>query len=200
MSQLSFFAADVQPPDVADLEGLLAGPGQVVTREDGSARVSVVVDDVWRVQPLLDAIRATGAAADAEPTGEGGTTVRTAWSDELADLAARWRSGAAKRPAPGFALDGPRLRLWCLAAGHPDPLGYLLRLGPHDDLAWPLVGAALAAAGLPATFLGPRGSGPAYRVGGQRRLSRLAELVGPRPEGVPERAWPASGVPPRAGE
>src|SRR5258707_301004 len=39
--QLSFFSAEALPPTVYDVEGLLAGPGQVVRRGD-SAPVSVV--------------------------------------------------------------------------------------------------------------------------------------------------------------
>ena len=39
---------------------------------------------------------------------------------------------------------------------------------------------------------GARGRAPAYRVVGQRRLHRLAELVADAPEGVPLDAWPAA--------
>src|SRR5438067_1585562 len=42
MSQLSLFSAAAREPALADLEGVLAGPGQVV-RRGAQARVSVVV-------------------------------------------------------------------------------------------------------------------------------------------------------------
>ena len=49
--QLSLFGVEAGPPVAEDLEGLLAGPGQVV-RMGGTARVSVVVDELWR--PLAE--------------------------------------------------------------------------------------------------------------------------------------------------
>jgi hypothetical protein len=108
----------------------------------------------------------------------------------------RWTSGAVKLPPLGLQLDGPRLRWWALAAGRGDPSGrgegYTLGLGSSDEQAWPAVGAALAAAGVPGTFVGPRGDGPAYRIVGRRRLSRLRELMGEPPTGVPTAAWPTS--------
>ena len=51
VSQLSFFSAESVPPEVADLTGVLAGPGQVVT-VGGGARLSVVVDNQWRAVAL----------------------------------------------------------------------------------------------------------------------------------------------------
>jgi len=45
--QLSLFGVEAGSPVPEDLEGLLAGPGQVV-RMGGTARVSVVVDELWR--------------------------------------------------------------------------------------------------------------------------------------------------------
>jgi hypothetical protein len=95
-----------------------------------------------------------------------------------------------KAPPRGFVLNGPRLRLWVVAAGRSDEHGYVLPLGEADLASWETVGAALAAAGLAATLLGARGGGPAYRVTGRRRLLRLAELVGEPPEGADPRDWP----------
>jgi hypothetical protein len=191
--QLSFFSADALPPSVADLEGLLAGPGQVVRRPDG-ARVSVVVLEGWRVQALVDALGVLGLEAELVPGAEGRTAVRTPFVPALLPVALRWTSGAVKLPPSGLQLDGPRLRWWALAAGRGDPAGkgeaYTLGLGASDEQAWPAVGAALAAAGVPGTFVGPRGDGPAYRIVGRRRLSRLRELVGEPPSGVPTAAWP----------
>jgi hypothetical protein len=191
VGQLSFFSADVSAPRPEHLDGLLCGPGQVV-RHGGSARISVVVLEEWRVVALRAAL--AGLDLDggvAEPEG-GGIAVRTPFAPELVALADAWGEGAAKRPPPGLVLDGARLRWWLLAAGRPDPLGYVLGLGPQDgDPAWSGVGAALARSGLPATFLGPRADGPAYRVTGQRRLRRLLELVGQPPSEAAAGCWPS---------
>lgn len=187
--QLSFFSAGARPADVSDLEGLLCGPGQVVTRA-GAARISVIVHDEWRVGALLAALTTLGldgGVADAHE--EGGTAVRTPFDPRLAPLAERWSGGGSKRAPANLTLDGPRLRWWALAAGHNDALGYSLLLGPQDEAVWPAVGAALVRAGLSAAQIGPRADGPAYRVTGQRRLARLRELIGERPEGVPADAW-----------
>ncbi|WBB96546.1 MULTISPECIES: hypothetical protein [unclassified Solwaraspora] len=94
-----------------------------------------------------------------------------------------------KRPPTGFHLAGQRLRLWAAAAGARDPLGYRLRLAESDSDNWPQVGAALAAIGLPAVLLDARSGGPAYRIVGRRRLTRLAELLGDRPPAAPEDGW-----------
>ncbi|HEY2950786.1 MAG TPA: hypothetical protein VGJ53_20720 [Micromonosporaceae bacterium] len=189
--QLSLFGVEAVDPSPADLAGLLAGPGQVV-RMGGTARVSVVVDDAWRVHVLVAELAARGLGATWSPTEVAGHLgVRTAYATSLASLGAEWLRGAAKRPPAGFHLNGPRLRLWWAAAGMPEPLGAVLRLGPSDGSAWEAVGAALAAIGLPATLLGPRAGGPAYRITGRRRLARLAELVGDRPAAAPADAWPA---------
>ena len=192
MSQLSFFTAGEQPGRPDDLAGLLCGPGQLV-RRGGSARVSVVVHDDWRVEALreeLARLSLDGGTAEAEG---GGTAVRTPFTPQLWPLAESWGVLPVKRPPPRMALEGPHLRWWVLAAGRPDPHGYVLGLGPQDDdTAWSSIGAALARAGLTATLLGPRADGPAYRISGRRRLARLVELVGERPESVPEQMWPAA--------
>lgn len=189
--QLSLFGIEGRPPAATDLEGLLAGAGQVV-RLGGTARVSVVVDAAWRVRVLVAECAVRGLAATWEPsTVEGNFGVRTEYSAALAPLAAAWLRGAVKRPPVDFALDGPRLRLWAVAAGGPDgEIGYSLRLGPHDEPCWDPVGAALSAAGIPAALLGPRAGGPAYRIVGRRRLGRLAELVGDPPPDAPPGVWP----------
>ena len=187
--QLSFFSAGARPADVGDLEGLLCGPGQVVTQA-GTARISVIVHDSWRVHALLDAMDALGLeGGTADAHGEGGTTVRTPFDPRLAPLAARWSGGGSKRAPADLSLDGPRLRWWAIAAGRHDPLGYSLHLGEQDEAVWPAVGAALVRAGLAAAQIGPRADGPAYRITGQRRLARLRELIGERPDGAPPDAW-----------
>ncbi len=87
-------------------------------------------------------------------------------------------------------LDGQRVRLWALAAGRPDEQGYLLGLGASDPHVWEAAGAVLARAGLAAAFVGPRASGPAYRLTGRRRLARLREYVGDPPAEPAAAAWP----------
>ena len=52
--QLSFLTAGIRPPAVDDLEGLLFGVAQVV-RLGGTARLSALVEDRWRVDELLAA-------------------------------------------------------------------------------------------------------------------------------------------------
>jgi len=188
--QLSFFSAGARPAAVEDVEGLLCGPGQVV-RQGEVARVSVIVREDWRIPLLLSALAELGLAGDtADAHEEGGTAVRTAFDARLLPLAGRWSGGGTKKAPNDLTLDGPRLRWWALAAGHQDASGYVLLLGPQDEIVWPAVGAALVRAGLPAAQIGPRADGPAYRINGVRRLARLRELLGDRPANVPDDAWP----------
>jgi hypothetical protein len=194
--QLNLFGVEAAAPGPADLAGLLAGPGRVV-RMGGTARVSVVVDELWRARALHAELAARGIGATLVATADEHIGVRSAYSTTLAPLGAAWLRGAGQLPPPGFALDGPRLRLWVLAAGVADPLGFTLRLVPPgarpsvDDPAWVPVATALAALGLAANLLGTRAGGPAYRVVGRRRIARLAELVGDRPPEVPDEGWPS---------
>jgi hypothetical protein len=191
MSQLSLFGAAAREPELGDLEGLLAGNGQVVRRGD-RARLSVVVTDSWRVEALEAALAdQLGLTADVGPA-ETGMTVGTPWLAELLPVADAWTRGAVKLPPPGWVLDGSRLRWWCLSSGMTVGGMYTLALGANDDHAWLAVGSALAVAGVPGALVGPRADGPAYRVVGRRRLVRLLELVGDCPAGVPQRAWPTA--------
>ena len=189
MSQMSLFSAGAREPQLADLEGLLGGPGQVVRRGD-SARISVVVPAGWRVDALMAELAGLGIAGETEQAEPGSVTVRSPWLPELREVADRWTLGAVKVPPTGWALDGGRLRWWCLCAGAGQPGMYTLALGASDEPAWGAVGAALAAAGIAGALVGPRADGPAYRIVGQRRLARLRELVGDAPSGVPEDCWP----------
>ncbi|WP_446217966.1 hypothetical protein [Micromonospora sp. IBHARD004] len=189
--QLSLFSTEAADPSLADLAGLLAGPGEVV-RMGGTARLSVVVDAAWRVHVLVAELAARGVPASWEPTEDGRHLVRTAYASTLAPLAVAWLRGAVKRPPAGFHLNGRRLRLWLAAAGAADPPGFLLRLGAGDQSCWPQVRAALAAVGLPGALLDPGAGGPAYRITGRRRLARLAELVGDRPPAAPAADWPGA--------
>jgi hypothetical protein len=188
--QLSLFGVEARPASPLDFEGLLAGAGQVV-RMGGTARVSVVVDQRWRARALLAEANARGLVATCEPaTVEGHIGFRTAYSSALATLAGSWLRGAVKHPPPGFALEGRRLRLWAIAAGERDgAAAFTLKLGVSDEPTWGIIGAALAAVGLPSVLLGSRAGGPAYRLVGRRRLARLAELVGDPPPGIPTGNW-----------
>ena len=199
MGQMSLFSAGAREPTLTDLEGLLAGPGQVVRRSDpvlgDVGRVSVVVPATgcpggWRVESLIEELGGLGIDGETEPAEPGSVTVRTPWLVGLREMADRWTRGAVKVPPPGWALDGGRLRWWCLAAGLASPGMYTLALGASDEPAWSAVGAALATAGIAGVLVGPRADGPAYRIVGQRRLARLSELVGPPPPGVPAEGWP----------
>jgi hypothetical protein len=189
VSQLSLFGAASRDPALADLEGLLAGNGQLVRRGD-AARLSVVVEDQWRVDVLVAQLAESyGMTADVS-AAEAGTAVGTPWLPELRPVADAWSRGAVKHPPTGWALDGPRLRWWCIGSGRCIADMYIFALGPNDERAWLAIGSALAAAGVPGALVGPRADGPAYRVVGRRRLARLLELVGDRPTGVPEDGWP----------
>jgi hypothetical protein len=188
--QLSLFGVEARGPALTDLEGLLAGPGQVV-RMGGTARVSVVVRDLWRARVLVLEMRARGLSATCVATAEEHIGVRSAYSTALAPLGRAWLHGAVKTPPRDFTLDGRRLRLWLVAVGTRDDLGVSLALGENDEASWGPAGAALAALGLAPALLGPRAGGPAYRITGRRRLARLGELVGEAPPGAPADLWPA---------
>jgi len=190
VSQLSFFSAESVPPAVADLTGMLAAAGQLVTVGDG-ARLSVVVDAVWRAAALADMIVAAGVQAEIARTEEDTPLVRTAVDVRLLPLAAQWTRGAVKT-VPAAWLPGPReLRAWTLAAGYPEADRYLLGLDPHAPDTHSPLASALMRVGIAPTLTGTRGARPALRISGRRRLSRLVETVGEPPEGAEAlAAWP----------
>jgi hypothetical protein len=106
--------------------------------------------------------------------------VRTAYSSRLNALARSW-PGAADR----LFLSGPWLRLWITAAGYRADDGFRLVLSGGQDPA--IVDAALVRAGLAGTMAVDRRT---CLIDGERRLARLAELVGQRPAEAPPGAWP----------
>jgi hypothetical protein len=108
--------------------------------------------------------------------------VRTAYSSRLNGLARAWPAAADQ-----LFLSGPRLRLWVAAAGRPVDGGYALGLGDHDRATWPAVDAALRRAGLDGAV---SDHGLGYVITGRKRLARLAELVGDRPDAAPAESWP----------
>lgn len=200
MHQLSFFAAESQDPEPADLAGLLAGPGQCVL-SGGTARISVVVADRWRAEAIAElmaecALPHRRIGTEIGRSEEGRPLARTEPAPELLALGRSWVKGAAKRVPDGWIPSSRAQRAWALAAGrgsvdHSGDGLYLLGLDPHAPETHQPLAAALARAGVAATMVGPRGGGPALRVTGRRRLARLAENIGERPAGAPAGgSWP----------
>ncbi len=190
MSQLSFFSAESVPPAVSDLTGVLAAAGQVVS-VSGGARLSVVVEAVWRAAALADMMVAAGLKAEITRTEEDTPLVRTAPDARLLGIASAWTRGAVKTVPPAW-LPGPReLRAWTLAAGSPEADRYLLGLDPHAPDTHSPLASALMRIGIAPTLIGTRGARPALRISGRRRLSRLVETVGDPPDGAEAVAsWP----------
>ena len=190
MSQLSFFSGESVPPAVADLTGVLAASGQLVI-VGGGARLSVVVDSVWRAAALAEMMVAAGLQPEIARTEYDTPLVRTAVDARLLDIASEWTRGAVKTVPPRW-LPGPReLRAWTLAAGSPEADRYLLGLDQHAPDTHSPLASALMRVGIAPTLIGTRGARPALRISGRRRLSRLVETVGEPPEGSEAlAAWP----------
>ncbi|PRY29438.1 hypothetical protein CLV70_106156 [Pseudosporangium ferrugineum] len=218
--QLSVFGVEAVDPSLADLAGLLAGPGRL-GRMGGTARVSVRVDAAWRVHVLVQELVSRGLVVNWHPVAE---TPREEPVVELTSVPVDQETDDERPPAPAPEPDGAEgdrertvafevrtaysSRLNGLARTWPPPGGRLFLNGPRLRL-W------VAAAGAPhpqgyALGLDPDGSldtaadealtrvglpgviqaGPAYVIAGRRRLARLAELVGERPAAAPGRLWP----------
>jgi hypothetical protein len=195
VSQLSFFSAESVPPAIADLTGILAAPGQVVLvggAQGQAARLSVVVDRIWRAEGLAEMIAEAGLEPEISRTDENTPLVRTAVDDRLVGIAIAWTRGAVKTVPPQW-LPGPReLRAWTLAAGTPEASDrYLLGLDPHAPDTHSALASAMMRVGIAPTMIGTRGARPALRISGRRRLSRLVENVGePPPEAEALTLWP----------
>lgn len=190
MSQLSLFSAEQTEPSPRDLAGLLATTGQIV-QLGGSGRVSVVVTEQWRAEAIAALIEEAGLRPQIDTSEEGNPLVRTLASPELQSMAVAWTRGAAKT-APSTWVPGPRaLRAWALAGGDVDGVHYLLSLDPHAPESAPVLATALMRAGVAPTLVGTRGTKPALRVSGHRRLLRLRESIGD-PPAHPDAAahWP----------
>jgi hypothetical protein len=194
VSQLSFFSAESVPPAVADLTGILAAPGQVVlvgSGNDQAARLSVVVDRLWRAEALAEMIAEAGLQPEIARTDENTPLVRTAVDPRLVHIAREWTLGAVKTVPPDW-LPGPReMRAWTLASGTPEADRYLLGLDPHAPDTHAALASAMMRVGIAPTLIGTRGSRPALRISGRRRLSRLVENVGEPPGSVEAfEQWP----------
>jgi hypothetical protein len=185
VSQLSFFSAESVPPAVGDLTGALAASGQIVAVGDG-ARLSVVVDQLWRAQALAEMIGEAGLASEISRTishtDEDTPLVRTAVDVRLCVIAREWTRGAVKT-VPPLWLPGPReLRAWILAAGNRQADRYLLGLDPHAPDTHSPLASALMRVGIAPALIGTHGARPALQISGRRRLSRLVENVGEPPD------------------
>ncbi len=210
MSQLSLFSADLTPPQLSDLGGLLAAHGQIAAGPDG-VRLSILLADQWRAEALLRECRVRDVDAEViagsgtEPAvgaqelrpaavGDAGRTAtifRSQRTATLAALAADWTRGAVKAVPAGLPLTPGLLRCWTIAAGQPAAVGFLLGLDPHAPDTYEPLAAVCAAAGLAGSLLGVRGGGPAVRIVGYRRCARLAEMIGTPPPEAPRGAFPA---------
>lgn len=214
MTQLSLFSADLTPPQLSDLGGLLAAHGQIATDERGST-LSILLADRWRAEALVRECRVrditvriaalpdelAGHGADrtapadlvADPgAGAGGEPVvlRTDRADDLVSVAREWTRGAVKAVPAGLLLTPGFLRCWVIAAGRPGDFGVVLGLDPHAPGTHQPLAAACAAAGLAGSLLGVRGGGPAMRIVGHRRCTRLVEMIGSAPPEAPPGAFP----------
>lgn len=203
MGQLSFFAADVADPTVDGLGGLLAAHGQI-TSGSGGSRLSILLLEDWRAEAIrleferrgLGSSISAGSTPDPDPEHRAAGAVvdsylvRSERSVELDALARAWTRGAVKTVAAFPSPPGGLLRCWALAAGRPDPAGYLLGTDPHASHTYPRLAAGLAGVGLTASVIGSRGGGPGMRIVGRRRLDRLAELLGEAPPQAPAGAFP----------
>ncbi|RVW08603.1 hypothetical protein EGT67_17060 [Prescottella agglutinans] len=192
MAQLSFFSAESVPPAVTDLGGLLAAQGQVVTSREG-ARVSVVVDSLWRAEAIAELMREADLDAEIGTSEEGRPLVRTAAVPALTDLAAKWTRGAVKAVPEGWIPGAREQRAWVLASGRVEADGqrYVLGLDPHAPDTHVVLAQSLMRAGVAPTIVGIRGSSPGLRISGRRRLMHLAENIGRPPEHPDARRnWP----------
>jgi hypothetical protein len=155
------------------------------------ARLSVVVDALWRAQALADMIVESGLQPEVGRTDENNPLVRTSVDSRLVGIAREWTRGAVKTVPPQW-LPGPReLRAWVLAAGTPESDRYLLGLDPHAPDTHSPLASAMMRVGIAPTLIGTRGARPALRISGRRRLSRLVENVGEPPGDVEAfQQWP----------
>ena len=190
MAQLSFYSAEANAPALEDLAGLLCCQGQVVSFGGTAARLSVVLDEPWRAEAVVSACAERGVSTELTASDQDLPLVRTAFRADLVGLLVDWTRSGRKAVPAGLALDGAMLRLWVMAAGRYTDGGFRLALDPRAPDTHEPLGGALARCGLAATMLGVRGGGPALRISGQRRLNRLAELVGAPPVETPEGEWP----------
>jgi hypothetical protein len=197
VTQLSLFSADLTPPQLSDLGGLLAAHGQVAVSGEG-VRLSILLTESWRADALLRECRVRDVPSEVvqhDPADETrpGILLRTERTQVLTYLATEWARGAVKAVPDGLVLTPGMLRCWTIAAGRPGEIGYVLGLDPHAPDTFEPLAAACAAAGLAGSLLSARGGGPAVRIVGHRRCVRFAEMIGTPPPGAPAGAFPSVG-------
>ena len=187
---MSLFSDQARAASPGDLAGLLCAQGRV---QGGggrtAARVSIVLGEQWRTGEIGRACAERGLPVARGVTQVGHHSIRTAFVAGLLPLATAWTRGAVKSVPQSWQLDGAALRLWVLAAGAPDGRSYLLGLDPHAPGTHAPLVSALAEVGVTAARVS-QARGPALRVSGRRRLTRLAELVGEAPPTTPSGLWP----------
>ena len=99
MSQLSLFSADLTPPQLSDLGGLLAAHGQIAAGPDGF-RLSIMLADRWRAEALLRECRVRDVTAEV-----------VAGADERAPDGESWAGQTAPgQTAPGQTAPGQTTR------------------------------------------------------------------------------------------
>lgn len=188
MTQLSLFSADLTPPVGEDLGGLLAANGQLEVAADG-VRLVIRLAEPWRARALIRECRVRDVEAHVEADDQL-TVLRTDPAPALADLSRHWLDGSVKVAPPDIELSAGLLRCWAIAAGRPAPVGYLLGLDPRTPEIHETLAGCCAAIGLAGSLIGPRGGGPAMRIVGVRRCTRLADLVGTPPPEAPKGSFP----------
>jgi hypothetical protein len=189
--QLSFYSALARGPGVADLAGMLCAGGEIVPFGSGeAARVSIAVDEFWRVRALAGDCAQRGVEMGLDADGLVTPVLRSAFRADLAWLAACWLNGTGKVVPEGLYPDGGLLRLWVIAAGSWSGTGYQLGLDPLAPHTHEALGVVLDRGGLAASQVGERNGGPALRIAGRRRIARLAELVGDPPGVGGVAQWP----------
>ncbi len=188
MTQLSLFSADLTPPVGDDLGGLLAANGQLETAGDG-VRLMIRLTDSWRARALVRECRVRDVSAHVHIEDEV-TVLRTDPAPALARLSTQWLDGSVKVAPPEVELSAGWLRCWAIAAGRPASVGYLLGLDPQTPEIHESLAGCCAAIGLAGSLIGPRAGGPAMRIVGLRRCTRLADMVGTPPPEAPAGQFP----------
>jgi hypothetical protein len=184
--QFSLFGADAAEPERADLDGLMFGRAHWV-RHDEAARLSILVIPGWREAALIAEFARRDLTAEAVDAESGLRAVRTPFRTDLLSLAERWTRGAGVALPADLRLTPAGLRLWTIASGEPaEHGGYHLATRDADSALHRRAGGALAALGITAISVSRT---PGWRVVGQRRVARLAEIVGERPAGAGH-DWP----------
>jgi hypothetical protein len=177
---------------VRDDGPVAAAPEETPDEPEPAAPGVVTPDPVteWRAHALCCAFRGRGVPADVERLPDGRPVVRSAYRADLVGLADAWRRPDGALAVPDdLELDGPRLRLWVLAAGRRRGRAYTLGLDPHARATHEPLLTACQRAGLGATLAGDEDE-PVVAIVGQRRQRRLAELVGGRPRTLVDDVWP----------